>query len=178
MRNLRNVFGLLAVLLVAMPVLPAFGAELPPAQSVARSVRCPVCGMYPSRYPKWMVQVVYNDRSMAAFDSPADFFRFRQDIGKYVEGRTAGDIGAIYFSDFQKGGWIESGKAFFVSGSDARGPMNNDDLPVFGNREVAETFAREHGGQVLTYDRVTPDVLKTSSAGHAHDHQHGHHHGH
>lgn len=154
--------------------LPVSAADVRPAQVVAspvsKEMRCPVCGMYPARYPKWMVQVVYHDRQRVAFDSPADFFRFRQNFAQYAAGRQASDISAVYFSDFMKTGWIESKTVFLVSGSSARGPMNNADFPAFASREAAEQFVKEQGGQVLAYAQITPDTLKALFSGSAHEH--------
>lgn len=138
---------------------PVMAADLPEPAAVAREIRCPVCGMYPARYPKWMAQVVFADREFRAFDSPADLFRFLQNLSRYERKHGAGDIGAIYLTDYIQGGWIESKRAFLVLGSNARGPMNNADLPAFGSQVAAEQFARDNGGRVLAFDAVTPEVL-------------------
>ena len=133
-----------------------------------------MCGMYPARYPKWMVQVVFKDRSLSAFDSPLDFFRFRKNMARHDSRHGDKDVGAVYFSDYAKGGWIESKKAFFASGSDAKGPMINADFPAFGSKELAEEFVRAHGGKVLTFYQAILDAAREMAGEHNHD-QHGHH---
>lgn len=142
--------------------------------TVTKEMRCPVCGMYPSRYPKWMAQLIFTDRESRAFDSPADLFRFLQNRARYERKHGAADIGAIYLTDYTQGGWIEAQRAFVVAGSNARGPMNNADLPAFGSQAAADAFAKANGGKVLAFDAVTPEVLATlESARHGHE-EHAH----
>lgn len=149
----------LSVLAVALLLpLPAVAQvpEVAVAQAVARETRCPVCGMYPARYPKWMAQVAFSDRTTLAFDSPLDLFRFLGNMAKYDRRHSRADVAAIFLSDHARGGWIEARRAFLVVGSTARGPMNNADLPAFGSREAAEAFVKSSGGKVLAFDQVTP----------------------
>ena len=170
-RGLRLAFAILLL----TSFLPAFAADKLPAQTVAQEVRCPVCGMYPARYPKWMTQVVFKDRSMQAFDSPVDMFRFLENVSKYDGKHVAADVGAIYLTDYAKGGWVESRRAFLVTGSSAKGPMDNADLPAFGSKEAADQFATSNGGKVLTFDKVKAETLNEPGSSPDHDHSH---HGH
>lgn len=171
-------FRALSVLAVATFLLPVTtfvqAQETMTAQPVARETRCPVCGMYPSRYPKWMVQLAFTDRTTLAFDSPLDLFRFLNNMAKYDRKHSRSDVAAVFLSDYAKGGWIEEKRAFFVIGSKARGPMNNADLPAFGSKEIAEQFAKSSGGKVFLFDQITPEILQeiTQSDRAAHqDHQ-------
>jgi hypothetical protein len=52
------------------------GAERPAPQAVPAEARCPVCGMYPARFPAWAAQVHLRDGSIRFFDSPVEFFRW------------------------------------------------------------------------------------------------------
>ncbi len=172
-RVLRAVSVSLAAALF-LPGLPVLAQEAASPQSVARETRCPVCGMYPARYPKWMAQIAFTDRTTQAFDSPAELFRFLEDMAKYDKKHTRSDVAAIFLSDYARGGWIEGKRAFFVAGSSARGPMNNPDLPAFGSLDAAEQFARSNGGKVLGFGQVAPEALKEpENSGHDHAH-HGH----
>lgn len=154
---------------------------LPPATTVSARTRCPVCGMYPARYPKWMVQLIYRDQTQKVFDSPADLLRFLQHMDKYDRTHTATDIAAIYLSDYQKGGWINAKTSYLVMGSKARGPMNQPDLPAFPSRERAEQFAQSSGGHVHAYSELNAEILDAMQPGqdmlHGASHgDHSHHH--
>ncbi len=38
--------------------------------------RCPVCGMFVSKYPNWIAQIEFKDGSREFFDGPKDMFRY------------------------------------------------------------------------------------------------------
>lgn len=165
----------------------SWAVEPLPAQTITAEVRCPVCGMYPARYPKWAAQVVLADRSLRAFDSPADLFRYLHSRARYEKQAGAAQISAIYLTDYAKGGWVAAPQAWLVVGSKVLGPMRHADLPAFGSRDGAEQFMREQGGRLFSFEGVTPELVRSfdaaaaaHAAGHDHHGAHGHHdhHGH
>lgn len=127
---------------------------------VAKDARCPVCGMYPALFPKWMTQIVFLDGEALAFDSPQEMLRYLHDLPRYGKGRTAADIGRIYVSDYAGGGWLRAEQAFFVAGSRALDPMREADYPAFASREAAEAFIRSEGGELRDYAWVAAQIPK------------------
>ena len=120
-------------------------------QTIARDMRCPVCGMYPSLSPKWMAQIVFTDRGMVAFDSPLELLRYVHDWPRYGNGRQAADVARIYVSDFINGSWLRAEHAYFVAGARVRGPMRDENFPAFASQSAADLFAKQEGGRVLGY---------------------------
>lgn len=161
------------VIAPAAPIVHA-ADDLAP-QHVADNARCPVCGMYPARYPKWMAQIVFKDSSAASFDSPFELFRFLNAMAKYDKKHRADDVGAIYVTNYGGKGWLDARKAYFVIGSKALGPMNDPNAPAFATAAAAAAFAREQGGKVLAFDDVTPELID-APADAPHDHGTHHHH--
>lgn len=155
---------------------PAGQEALPAAAAVAANARCPVCGMYPARYPKWMVQLIYRDQTQKVFDSPADLLRFMQQMEKYDRKHAKADVAVIYLSDHQKGGWINARTSYLVMGSKVRGPMNQPDLPAFPSRELAEQFTLTYGGHVHAWDEIQGEVLDALLHGQDMPHADHHHH--
>lgn len=149
----RKLAQLGAVVLAGMAAWGAIAAagDLPPAASKAQ--RCPVCNMIPANYPKWRTQITFKDRAVAAFDSPADMFRFLGNMAKYDSKHTSADIAEIQATDFIKKSRIDARQAAYVSGSSARGPMGPD-LPAFGNKADADFFVRTAGGRILNFDQA------------------------
>jgi nitrous oxide reductase accessory protein NosL len=149
--------------IIALFALALFAASLQAGEgyapkAITKSERCPVCGMYPANYPKWHSQVLFKDGAHSSFDSPIEMFRFVHNMAKYDKHHGAADIGMIYVPDFEKGSWLEARQAFFVIGSKAKGPMG-DDLPAFASKEEASGFIKSSGGEVLTFQQVTPTVI-------------------
>ena len=161
------------VLLVTANVgTPVYAADDYPAQQISVQQRCPVCGMYPARYPGWAAQIVFKDLSMTALESPAELFRFLQNMKKYDAKHSASDIVKIYATDYEQRSWIDAKQAFYVQGSRVKGPMG-DGLPAFSSKSSAESFAKQLGGNVMSFD-----MLASAGAGnhadhgeHAHDHK-------
>lgn len=176
-QNLRHRL-LVALLAGMMPnALPVLADEAVTIRAVSKEARCPVCGMYPSLYPQWMAQVTFKDQETQAFDSPADLFRFLHNVTKYDAKHTAADIKAIYLTDYAKGGFIEAKRAFLVTGSSARGPMDNADLPAFNSKGAADEFAKANGGKVIAFEKITAEeiaFLGLEQGGHT-EHKHDHH---
>lgn len=136
-------------------------------QAIAKSERCPVCGMYPANFPQWHAQIVFKDGSHSSFDSAAELFRFLHNVAKYDKKHGAPDIGRIYVTAYEKGGWLDARQSFFVAGSKVHGPMGND-LPAFASKEGAARFSQKSGGKIYSFEQITPAVMDEGN----HDHSH------
>lgn len=152
----------------AFPHDPASGLALHAARPVPKDARCPVCGMYPARYPRWAAQLVFEDGAAHFFDSPADLFHFMREPGRYDPERATDTVAASYLTDFISGDWIEAKDAVLVIGSTITGPMRGADLPAFASAAAAETFIAERGGKLLRFDEVSEDVVAALQRTHAH----------
>lgn len=152
-----------AVCVVAPPLPhdPASGLALHAPRPVPADARCPVCGMFPARQPLWAGQAVYRDGAAHFFDSPVDLMQFLTAVERYSAGRSAADVHTSWVTDAAGRGWVELTKAWFVHGSDALGPMRRGDLPAFADEAGAAEFASRRGGRVLTFEAVTPAILKS-----------------
>ncbi len=134
---------------------------LPPSapRPVPASARCPVCGMFPARMPRWAAQVLYADGAAHFFDSPVDLLRFRHNVAHYSAGRPASDVRSLWVTDLATAAWVPLDAAWLVQGSNTLGPMRNPDLPAFADRSRALAHARRHGGRVLQASAMTPALL-------------------
>lgn len=162
----------LCIVAPATPYDPASGLVLHAPKPIPADVRCPVCGMYPARFPRWAAQIVFKDGASHYFDSPTNLFVFMQKIDRHSRRYAQEDIAVSYVTDFETGQWVEAHHAFFVQGSTVFGPMRDADLPAFSTRKSADTFARSHGGKVLTSIQVTPELILSLSRNMHHRHSH------
>lgn len=139
---------------------------LPPQapRPVPPQARCPVCGMFPARAPEWAAQLIFANGEAHFFDSPLSFFMYLHDMARYSPQRqgAARQVLAQYVSDSEAApgqGWTAAQDAFYVHGSNARGPMRAGNLPAFAQREAAQAFAARRGGEVLTYHQISPALI-------------------
>ena len=168
--KLDRVANELCIVAPATPHDPSSGLAMHAAKPIPADARCPVCGMYPARFPRWAAQAVFKDGASHFFDSPIDLFAFLQRIDRHNKRYALEDVAAGYVTDFETGQWIEVNNAFFVSGSTVFGPMRDADLPAFSTRKSAGTFAHSRGGKVLASTQITPELIQSLSRNRHHRH--------
>ncbi len=124
---------------------------------VNKDEKCPVCGMFAYKFPKWVAQIFYKNGQTEqhySFDGVKDLMKFYFDAKKE-------NITEILVSDYYSQKAIDGQKAFYVIGSDVSGPMGNELIP-FEKEADAKTFLHDHNGKsVVTFDKITKeDVFK------------------
>ncbi|ENO83418.1 nitrous oxide reductase accessory protein NosL [Thauera linaloolentis] len=156
----------------AHPYDPASGLGMYDVRPIPVDARCPVCGMYPARFPKWASQIIFTDGSAHFFDSPVDLFTFLDEPVRFDTHHTAEDAAAMYVADHRDGTWLDARQAVFVIGSRIRGPMRGPDLPAFADHAAAEAFIAEYGGRALAFGELghsaTSGLRDAAHAGHMH----------
>ena len=155
------------------PYDPASGLPVMTARPVPPDARCPVCGMYPARAPEWAAQLIFANGNAHFFDSPLSFFLYLRDVERYSPGMDAEQIAALYVTDASVRGalrWIDARTAFYVHGSDARGPMRAGNLPAFATRAAAQAFVTQRGGRVLEFEGVDAALVAQLAAPGGHRH--------
>jgi copper chaperone NosL len=151
-RRARLALGAAALLALGAAGPPAF---VPPGPRD----RCPVCGMFVARTPDWVAEAVLADGTHLAFDGAKDLFLFLADPGRWVPGRSAGDVTAAFVTDYYAVVPVDARAAFYVLGSDVLGPMGHELVPFAREGEAREFLADHHGRRLLRFDEVTADVL-------------------
>jgi nitrous oxide reductase accessory protein NosL len=151
---------LFLVLLSLWGVAPAAAAEKAPPAPSAKD-KCAVCGMFVAPYPNWLGAIVYKDGGRFFFDGPKDLFTYYLAPEKYGSARKPADIAEIYVKDYYSVTAIDGRKAFYVIGSDVRGPMGKELVP-FAKKADADGFLKDHHGRkVLSFDEITRATLNS-----------------
>ena len=119
--------------------------------------KCPLCGMYSARYPKFNCQVVFKDGSYEAFDSAIGLLVYLHFPDK--TGLKLKPVAGIYFKDYLKEGWLEADKAFFVTGSEIRGPMGVQFLPVDSEQAAEELRKQAKGKDIIHFKMINRQYL-------------------
>ncbi len=124
--------------------------------AVPKDAKCPVCGMFVAKYPKWSAEIVVNGKSYY-FDGVKDMMKFYIFDGDFPFDRSK--IEKILVQDFYTLNAIDAKKAWYVVGSDIYGPMGNELIP-FADRESADEFMSEHKGEkIVRFDEITPSLV-------------------
>jgi copper chaperone NosL len=122
--------------------------------------KCPVCGMFVSKYTDFLAQIIFKDSSYALFDGTKDMFKYYLNIKAYNPSKTTADIDSLYVNDYYTLSPVDGLKAYFVIGSDILGPMGKELIP-FEKEADAKAFMRDHRGKaILKFTEVTAATLK------------------
>ncbi len=128
---------------------------------------CPICGMYPARYPHFNCQLVFKDGSYEAFDNAIDllvYLFFPEKAG--IEPKP---VGKIYFKDYLKKSWLEANKTFFVTGSEIMGPMGVEFLPIDSEQAAKELKKQEKGKDIIHFKKINRQyMIKAAKTGWLH----------
>lgn len=158
---------------IVAPPLPydaAQGLPMEAPRAVPPDARCPVCGMYPARFPQWAAQLIYDTGDVHFFDSPLSLFQYLTTQDLWAQGRLASRVLAAYVTDTAGGGWVGAQDAAYVVGSSLLGPMRNGNFPAFGAPGAADRFAQERGGRRVQAAALAEHVRTTVPAKPLHAH--------
>jgi nitrous oxide reductase accessory protein NosL len=160
---MKNTLCKLTVLLsLGQAVLPrtAFAADQP----LPKEARCAVCGMFVAKYPNWIVSLTMTDGATKYFDGVKDMMVFYFAPQKYGA-KADTTIKEITVTDYYKLNPIDAKQAFYVVGSDIKGPMGHELIP-FAAKTEALAFSKDHQGQdILTFEAITAEQVEALRAG-------------
>jgi len=123
---------------------------------VSAKDKCPVCGMFVSKYPKWVSMMKVSDKTYY-FDGVKDMMKYYIFDGDFVYDRKA--ISSLLVSDYYTLKAIPAKEAFYVLDSDVYGPMGHELIP-FESHAKAKVFSSEHHGKaILTFDAITDKIV-------------------
>lgn len=149
----------IALFLIAFGALAGCAPEPPPApREVTRATVCSLDGMTLLDYPGPKAQIHYADGETAFFCDTTEMFAMvlNPEQRKRIRAVYTQDMGKAEWRD-PRGHWIDARSAYYVHGSRRHGSMGPT-IASFARREDAAAFAREHGGRVLAFDEVTPEM--------------------
>jgi nitrous oxide reductase accessory protein NosL len=137
----------------------SWSGDRKPIKPVSKD-KCPVCGMFVSKYPNWVTEIIFADGTYAIFDGPKDLFKYYLNIGKYNPSKKISDIDSVYVTDYYGLAFIDGYEAIYVIGSDVYGPMGRELIP-FEKEGDAKEFMKDHKGKsLLRFKEVTSDLIK------------------
>jgi copper chaperone NosL len=144
---------------VAILVAPVYAGEKKPVKPGAKD-KCPVCGMFVSKYPDFLAQIIFRDGSHAMFDGSKDMFKYYLNMKTYNPSKRPSEIDSVYVTDYYSLKPVDGLKAYYVIGSDINGPMGRELIP-FEKEGDAKEFLKDHKGKKLVlFNQVTALMLR------------------
>jgi len=126
--------------------------------------KCPVCGMFVYKYPKWAAYIFYGpagDQKRLVFDGVKDMMKFYLDPVRWgYDANIKRHISRMAVQDYYTLTFIPAESAWYVVGSDVYGPMGNELIP-FASKEAAERFLKDHHGKrIVRFDEIEMNLLR------------------
>ena len=123
---------------------------------VPDGAKCPVCGMFVYKYPKWAAMMEVNGKKHY-FDGVKDMMKYYFFDQDFPYDRRK--IESVVVSDYYTLEPLDATKAYYVVGSNIYGPMGNELIP-FKSKEEARNFLQEHKGRkILRMSDITPQLV-------------------
>ena len=153
--------------------------DVPAAVTLTTDDACEVCGMIIPNHPGPTTEIFYPGREPSGHENPARFdstweaFQYdfdRQDEGWERAVMYVTDYAAVAYDVFEESGdrlisthpqaesFTTAAEVTFVAGSEVKGAMGRD-LIAFSEGADAESFESEYGGERVTVDEVTPELI-------------------
>jgi nitrous oxide reductase accessory protein NosL len=127
--------------------------------SIPEDSKCPVCGMFVSKYPKWAAQIKTKDGHNHYFDGVKDMLKFYFEPSKYGHQHSKDEMTNINVTDYYSLELFNGKDAYFVIGSNVYGPMGEEVIP-FKNESQAKKFMEDHfGKKVLKFEELKKEML-------------------
>jgi len=125
---------------------------------VPQGAKCPVCGMFVEKYPKWAAEIKYKNGQVHYFDGVKDMLKFYFNPSRWGD-YTMDGMKSMMVTDYYTNRAISAEKAFYVIGSDVYGPMGKEPIP-FASRESAEIFLSDHNGrEILSFGKINEAMV-------------------
>ncbi len=126
---------------------------------VKEDEKCPVCGMFTYKYPRWAAQIFYKHGSHEhhfSFDGVKDMMKFYfnpMKWGNYPNVKKEA-ITKMLVTDYYSQKALDARNAYYVIGSNIYGPMGHELIP-FATLEEAQNFKKDHRGEkILKFDEI------------------------
>jgi len=148
--------------LVLVVSLSCGGKRGGPVPFAASQGYCPVCKMNVKAGDKWAATIHYKDGTKLIFESPGDMFMFYTSPITYEvpdSHKDLANVEKILVKDYNSGNPIDIDQATLVYQSNVKSPMGPDLIP-FAYKKDALLFIEEHGGTLIGFGEVTPDMVQ------------------
>ena len=168
----------LALSLLGSPLLAALPLSLlqgcspsedkPPAPAeIQAGASCDLDGMLLSDYPGPKGQIYYvGEPKVSWFCDTVEL------LSTLLAPEQQRSVRAAYVQDMAKadwdqprGHWMDARQAWYVLGSRRQGSMGPT-LASLGSEAAAQAFAAQHGGRVLPYAQIRPEMVDLSGGAH------------
>ncbi len=162
--RLVALLGMILMVAIVVSLVDVADSAERKRRGMTKKDKCPVCGMFVYKYPKWVAVIELADGASYFYDGAKDMFKHYMDIPKYTPRKAGQEIVSLEVTDYYAVELIDAKEAWYVIGSDVFGPMGHELIP-FETQASAQEFLEDHKGtHILRFQDVTEDTIKALDA--------------
>lgn len=162
--RLAALLGMILMVAIVVSLVDVADSAERKRRGMTKKDKCPVCGMFVYKYPKWVAVIELADGTSYFYDGAKDMFKHYMDLPKYTPRKAGQGIVSVEVTDYYAVELIEAKEAWYVIGSDVFGPMGHELIP-FETQASAQEFLEDHKGtHILRFQDVTEDTIKALDA--------------
>ena len=162
--RLAALLGMILMIAIVVSLIDVADSAERKRRGMTKKDKCPVCGMFVFKYPKWVAIIELADGSSYFYDGAKDMFKHYMNVSKYTPRKAGQDIVSLEVTDYYAVSLIDAKEAWYVIGSDVFGPMGHELIP-FETQVSAKEFLEDHKGtHILRFQDVTEDTIKALDA--------------
>ncbi len=162
--RLTALLGMILMFVIVVSLVDVVDSAERKRRGMTKKDKCPVCGMFVYKYPKWVAVIELADGTSYFYDGAKDMFKHYMNVSKYTPSKAGQDIVSLEVTDYYAVSLIDAKEAWYVIGSDVFGPMGHELIP-FETQVSAKEFLEDHKGtHILRFQDVTEDTIKALDA--------------
>ncbi len=162
--RLTALLGMILMFVIVVSLVDVVDSAERKRRGMTKKDKCPVCGMFVYKYPKWVAVIELADGTSYFYDGAKDMFKHYMNVSKYTPSKAGQDIVSLEVTDYYAVPLIDAKEAWYVIGSDVFGPMGHELIP-FETQVSAKEFLEDHKGtHILRFQDVTEDTIKALDA--------------
>jgi nitrous oxide reductase accessory protein NosL len=162
--RLAALLGMILTLAIVVGLADVTDSAERKRRGMTEKDKCPVCGMFVYKYPKWVAVIELADGTSYFYDGAKDMFKHYMNVSKYTPGKAGQEIVSLQVTDYYAVELVDAKEAWYVIGSDVFGPMGHELIP-FETQVSAKEFLEDHKGtHILRFQEVTEDTIKALDA--------------
>lgn len=119
---------------------------------------CHVCGMPPAKFPTHQAQILTKEKQTIHFCSTQCLVTYLSEPKKFDGANTVMPM-ASWVTVYPDGGFDYAGGLYYLVGSSLMGSMGPEAIPL-RTKADAEKLAAEKGGKIVTFDQLTPAMIR------------------
>jgi copper chaperone NosL len=150
-----TVLAVMVALSIASAVLAGEKSPVKPKEDD----KCPVCGMFVTKYPDFLAEIIFKDGTYAVFDGTKDLFKYYLNLKKYNQTKEVSAIESIYVTDYYELTMIDGKQAWYVLGSDVYGPMGKELIPFKSNEDAKEFLSDHSGKSIMKFNEINSEII-------------------